>query len=69
MTVDLEREVVEIPGLEPIPFQTEARERNKLLNALDDLEVINPHLPAARAKRAEHERERPWVYQFRDPGR
>ncbi len=69
MTVDLERQVIEIPGLEPIPFQTEARKRNKLLNALDDLEEINPHLPAARAKRAEDERERPWVYQFRDPGR
>jgi 3-isopropylmalate/(R)-2-methylmalate dehydratase small subunit len=69
MTVDLEREVVEIPGLEPIPFQTEARKRNKLLTAMDDLEEISPHLSAARAKRAEDERERPWVYQFRGPGR
>jgi 3-isopropylmalate/(R)-2-methylmalate dehydratase small subunit len=69
MTVDLEREVVEIPGLEPIPFQTEARKRNKLLTAMDDMEEISPHLSAARAKRAEDERERPWVYQFRGPGR
>ena len=69
MAVDLERQVVEIPGLEPIPFQTDPRKRNKLLTAVDDLEEINPHLPAARAKRAEDERERPWVYQYRGPGR
>ena len=69
MMVDLERQVVEIPGLEPIPFQTDPRKRNKLLNAVDDLEEINPHLPAARAKRTEDERERPWVYQYRGPGR
>ena len=69
MTVDLERQVVEIPGLEPIPFQTDARTRNKLLTGVDDLEEINPHLSAARAKRAEDERERPWVYQYRGPGR
>ncbi len=65
MTVDLERGVVEIPGLEPIPFQTEGRTRNKLLTGVDDLEEIDPHLPAARAKREEDERERPWVYQYR----
>ena len=69
MMVDLERQVVEVPGLEPIPFQTDPRKRNKLLNAVDDLEEINPHLPEARAKRAEDERERPWVYQYRGPGR
>ena len=69
MTVDLERQVVEIPGLEPIPFQTEARTRNKLLTAIEDLDEINPHLPVARTKRAEDERERPWVYDYRDPGR
>ena len=69
MSVDLERQVVEIPGLEPIPFQTDARTRNKLLTGVDDLEEINPHLPAARAKRAEDERERPWVYQYRGPSR
>lgn len=65
MTVDLERQVVEIPGLEPITFQTEGRTRNKLLTGVDDLEEIDPHLPAARAKREEDERERPWVYQYR----
>ena len=69
MTVDLERQVIEMPGLEPIPFQTEARTRNKLLTAIEDMDEINPHLPAARTKRAEDERERPWVYDYRDRGR
>ena len=68
MMVDLESQLVQIPGLEPIPFQTEARKRNKLLSAVDDMEEINPHLPAARAKRAEDERARPWVYQYPGAG-
>ena len=69
MTVDLERQVIEMPGLEPIAFETEARKRNKLLTAIDDLDEINPHLPAAKTKRAEDERERPWVYDYRSSGR
>ncbi len=63
MTVDLERQVIEIPGLAPIPFQANPRFRDKLLNAADDLEEMQPHLPAARVMRADDERERPWVYQ------
>lgn len=69
MTVDLERQVIEMPGQEPIPFETEGRTRNKLLTAVNDLEEINPHLPAARTKRAEDEIERPWVYDYRSSGR
>ena len=65
MTVDLERQVIEIPGSEPIPFEANARFRDKLLNAVDDLDEMDPHLPAAEVKRAEDERERPWVYQYR----
>ena len=67
MMVDLETEVIQMPGMAPIPFETEARTRNKLLTAIDDLDEINPHLPAAKVKRAEDERERPWVYQYRGP--
>ena len=66
MTVDLERQVIEIPGLEPIPFQANPRFRDKLLNAVDDLDEMDPHLPAAAEMRAEDQRERPWVYQYRN---
>jgi 3-isopropylmalate/(R)-2-methylmalate dehydratase small subunit len=65
MAVDLERQVIEMPGLAPVPFETDDRVRNKLLNAVDDLDEINPHLSEARAKREEDERARPWVYQRR----
>ena len=68
MSVDLEREVIEMPGVAPIPFQTDPRTRTKLLGAVDDLDEIRPHLETAAAKREEDERERPWVYQFREAG-
>ena len=68
MSVDLEREVIEMPGEVPIPFQTDPRTRTKLLGSVDDLDEIRPHLETAATKRAEDERERPWVYQFREAG-
>jgi 3-isopropylmalate/(R)-2-methylmalate dehydratase small subunit len=65
MTVDLERLVVILPGQQPIPFEYNPRFRNKLLNGLDDMEEMEPHLAVAATKRARDERERPWVYQRR----
>lgn len=62
MVVDLERQVIEMPGQEPVRFEYNARFRNKLLNGLDDMEEMEPHLAEAASKRAEDERERPWVY-------
>ena len=69
MTVDLERQVIELRGRAPIPFETDPRVRNKLLNGLHDLEEIEPHLPPARTMREDDEQERPWVYQLGDTGR
>jgi 3-isopropylmalate/(R)-2-methylmalate dehydratase small subunit len=65
MTVDLERQVIEMPGAQPIQFQANPRFRNKLLNGLDDMEEMEPHLQAAATKRARDERERPWVYNYK----
>jgi 3-isopropylmalate/(R)-2-methylmalate dehydratase small subunit len=67
MKVDLERQLIEMPGRDPIPFETDPRVRNKLLNGLHDLEEIEPHLPAARAMRERDEQERPWIYRSGDP--
>jgi 3-isopropylmalate/(R)-2-methylmalate dehydratase small subunit len=64
MTVDLERLVVEIPGEQPIPFTYNERFRNKLLNGLDDMEEMEPHLATAAIKREQDVRERPWVYNY-----
>jgi 3-isopropylmalate/(R)-2-methylmalate dehydratase small subunit len=66
MTVDLERQIVVMPGQAPISFEYNPRFRNKLLNGLDDMEEMEPHLATAAVKRTEDERQRPWIY--RDPG-
>jgi 3-isopropylmalate/(R)-2-methylmalate dehydratase small subunit len=63
MTVDLERQVIEMPGAAPIAFQANARFRNKLLNGLGDLDEMEPFLATATSKREEDERNRPWIYQ------
>ena len=65
MTVDLEREVIEVPGLAPITFEANDRYRRKLMEGVTDLEEMEPHLPAAAAQRTEDEQARPWVYQYR----
>ena len=62
MNVDLERQLIEMPGRDPIPFETDPRVRDKLLNGLHDLEEIEPHLPAAQAVRERDRQERPWIY-------
>ncbi len=67
MMVDLERQLIEMPGQQPIPFQANPRFREKLLNGTNDLEEMAPHMAAAEEKREDDERERPWVYQYRDP--
>jgi 3-isopropylmalate/(R)-2-methylmalate dehydratase small subunit len=63
MTVDLERQVIEAPGMTPVLFQMDPRVRNKLLRGLDDLEELAEHAPTARAMRSEDRTRRPWIYQ------
>jgi len=65
MTVDLERQVIEMPGAPTIPFQANPRFRNKLLKGLDDMEEMEEHMQAAATKRAQDERERPWIYHYK----
>jgi len=64
ITVDLEKQVIEMPGEQPIPFEYNTRYRNKLLKGLDDFSEIQPHLTEAQAKRQQDQTERPWVYQY-----
>lgn len=63
MTVDLERQVIEAPGLQTVAFQMDPRVRNKLLRGLDDLDEIREHTPTARAMRRADREARPWIYQ------
>ena len=63
MTVDLEREMIIAPEMEPVPFEVDDRVRRKLLEGLDDLEEISEYTDAARAMRSDDRESRPWVYQ------
>lgn len=61
-TVDLERQVIERPGMEPVPFRMDSRARGRLLRGGDDLEETLRHSEAVRARRDEDRKRRPWIY-------
>ena len=63
MTVDLARQVVERPGVAPIPFRIDSRRRASLLQGLDTtlLERLQ-HGASAEAVRERDRRLRPWIY-------
>lgn len=63
MTVDLERQIIEARGLQPVPFEVDERVRRKLLEGLGDLEEITEHTATARTMRRDDRSRRPWVYQ------
>jgi 3-isopropylmalate/(R)-2-methylmalate dehydratase small subunit len=62
MTVDLVSQLVERPGLEPIPFQIDARRRMGLLTGSTNLEERLQHSDSAAAMRSRDLRARPWIY-------
>ena len=63
MTVDLESQVAERPGMAPIPFRIDSRRRSSLLQGLDTtlLERLQHGAPA-EAMRERDRRLRPWIY-------
>ena len=72
ITVDLEKQVIDMPGEQPIPFDYNPRYRNKLLNGLDDFAEIQPNLAKAQDKRRQDQADRPWYHgngDVRDPTR
>lgn len=60
VTVDLERQLVIAPDGEAIPFATDPRRREALLDGLDEIALIQRHAAAIEAFRAQSEAERPW---------
>ena len=62
MLVDLERNVIEAPGMAPVSFSINARVRNKFLLGLDDLDEMLRHSDDARALRNENRNRWPWIY-------
>ena len=63
MTVDLERQVVERPGMATVPFRIDARRRSSLLRGLDTtlLERLR-HGASAEEMRERDRLRRPWIY-------
>jgi 3-isopropylmalate/(R)-2-methylmalate dehydratase small subunit len=66
MTVDLERQVIEISDMEPISFSIDPRTRTKLLQGLNDLDEMLQHSENVVAFRDHDRNRRPWVYDWRD---
>ena len=62
MLVDLERNVIEAPGLEPISFSIDARVRNKFLLGLSTLDEMLEYSEGIRSLRNEDRNRRPWIY-------
>ena len=63
MTVDLERQSIERPGMEAIAFPMNPRLRNNLLLGVDDLDEALKHTEDAEAFQKENLKRRPWIYQ------
>ena len=62
-TVDLARQVVERPGMAPVPFRIDPRRRASLLQGMDTtlLERLR-HDASAEEMRERDRRLRPWIY-------
>ncbi len=65
LTIDLETELVEGPGVEAVPFSTDPRVRNKLLLGLTDLDEALRHTEEAAGLRTRDREQRPWMYEGR----
>ncbi len=65
LTIDLETELVEGPGVEAVPFTTDPRVRNKLLLGLTDLDEALRHTEEAAGLRTRDREQRPWMYEGR----
>ena len=65
MTVDLEGQVIEVPGMEPISFSIDPRMRTKLLQGMNDLDEMLQHSENVVAFRSHDRNRRPWIYDWR----
>lgn len=61
ITVDLEAERVEVPGLEPIAFETHPRLRERLLHGLSEAEETRRYGGEAAGFREAYARRMPWI--------
>ncbi len=62
LSVDLERQIVETPSGESIPFEVDAFRKHCLLNGLDDIGVTLEDADAIKAYEARRRQEAPWLF-------
>jgi 3-isopropylmalate/(R)-2-methylmalate dehydratase small subunit len=60
--VDLQTQLLELPGMEPLPFVTDPRLRHKLLYGLGDMDELRQYSADALAFRKADRARRPWLY-------
>lgn len=68
ITVDLEQQQIDCPGMEAVAFDVDPRVRNKLLLGLTDLEETLRYVGDISALRADDRKRRPWLYEVPGPG-
>jgi len=62
LSVDLERQVVETPARETIPFEVDGFRKHCLLKGLDDIGVTLEDADAIRAYEEQRSKEAPWLF-------
>ena len=62
INVDLERQVVEVPGAETYPFQVEESCKQSLLNGWDEIGRTLRHTDKIRAYEAARAQREPWLF-------
>ncbi len=62
LNVDLERQVVEVPGAETYKFEVEDHRKQCLLNGWDDIGLTMRHTDKIRAYEAARAQREPWLF-------
>ncbi len=62
LQIDLERQVVELPGAESYPFEVEDFRKQSLLNGWDEIGLTMRHADKVRAYEAARVNREPWIF-------
>jgi 3-isopropylmalate/(R)-2-methylmalate dehydratase small subunit len=62
LNVDLERQVVEVPGAESCHFDIDAHRKQSLLNGWDEIGLTLRHVDKIRAYEATRAEQEPWIF-------
>ena len=62
LNIDLERQVVEVPGAETCKFEVEAHRKQSLLNGWDEIGLTLRHVDKIRAYEAARAKREPWIF-------